>query len=746
MAPLAERIQQYTAWRDALSASIDRLRSWLADVQLLEADASRRLDIATDRLAEDKLVIAFVAEFSRGKSELINAIFFGEYGRRILPSSAGRTTMCPTELTHDDTLPPCVRALPIETRARSGSTSDFKRATGEWRVFPVDTESPAGMLQAFRVVAETVSVPVDEAKMYALFDPSDPAQVQAVDANGMIEISRWRHVVINFPHPLLRQGLVVLDTPGLNALGTEPELTLSLVPAAHAVLFVLAADTGVTKSDLEIWQQIVNDSGNNSHIAVLNKIDGLWDALRTESEIDAEVQRQVNSVASTLGIEPARVFPVSAQKGLVAKITGDARLLEQSRLPGLESALVDALVPSKMRIVRDRTVVVIDRVVSEVRQALAARERGLMEQLYELRALQGKNQSSVERMLGRAQAEQRDFEGNVKRVVALRSVLMKHAEEAYGHLQVDRLRERVGAARERMRKARLTTRFFAVVKEYFDQLRLEVRAASGKLAEIEKMVDAVQRKFAEDYGWSLPAPMPYALDSYVADLDRTEAAFRTQFSGLAVVTFGKWQLIERFFETVVSRSREIFNAAERDAEAWVRSLLPPIEVQLREQRQTLAKRTEAVTRIRDAQESLDERIGDLEDSLQDVQSRLEELARLAARVQRRAFEMSRSVGGAAPASARRASAASKPGVSRPSASAARVAAEAVDPGGAPIPSPAPAPATAATAAVAGSGPGLSEDVLASESGATAAVVDEPASGPAPAAAPSESRSRRPARG
>ena len=48
-----------------------------------------------------KVMVAFVAEFSRGKSELINAIFFAGYGRRIMPASAGRTTMCPTELGYD---------------------------------------------------------------------------------------------------------------------------------------------------------------------------------------------------------------------------------------------------------------------------------------------------------------------------------------------------------------------------------------------------------------------------------------------------------------------------------------------------------------------------------------------------------------------------------------------------------------------------------------------------------------------
>ncbi len=632
MAQLATSFQEYGTWRDSLANAIGQLRRWLEQSQLLEADAARRIDVALDRLGEDKLVIAFVAEFSRGKSELINAIFFADYGRRILPSSAGRTTMCPTELMYDESLPPCIRALPIETRARLGTTTDFKKASAEWRVFPVNTSSPDGMLHAFRLVAETVKVSVDEARIYGLFDPDDPDQALAIDKHGMVEISRWRHAVINFPHPLLKQGLVILDTPGLNAIGTEPELTLSLVPSAHAVLFVLAADTGVTKSDLDVWRHIVGDSGNaHNHIAVLNKIDGLWDALKSEEEVDAEVQRQVVSVSRTLDLAPERVFPVSAQKGLVAKVTDDTRLLQLSRLPTLESALVDLLVPAKQRIVRDQAVAVVERVTAEVRQALAARERNLIEQLYELRALQGKNQSSIERMLIRAQGEQREFEDNVRKIVAARVVLSKLSEQAYEPLRLESLRGRVLEARERMRKSRLTPQFLSAVKDYFAQLRDLLRASSAKLLEIEQMVLGVQRRFAEELGWSTPPPMPFSLDTYMAELERAEAAYRNHFGALAVLTRDKWALIERFFDTVVSKSREVFAAAERDTEAWVRSLLPPLEVQVREQRAQLKKRAESVARIRDAQESLDERIGQLEEALEDVQSKLEALKQLGGR-------------------------------------------------------------------------------------------------------------------
>jgi predicted GTPase len=631
MAQLASSFQEYGAWRDALAGSVHQLRRWLEASQLLESDGARRLDVALDRLGEDKLVIAFVAEFSRGKSELINAIFFADYGRRILPSSAGRTTMCPTELMYDESLPPCIRALPIETRARLGTTSDFKKAAAEWRVFPVDTDSPDGMLQAFRLVADTVRVPLDEARMYGLYDPDDPDQKLAIGPDGLIEISRWRHAVINFPHPLLKQGLVILDTPGLNAIGTEPELTLSLVPSAHAVLFVLAADTGVTKSDMEVWRHIVGDGGTANHIAVLNKIDGLWDALKSEAEIEAEVAKQVATVSHTLELAQNRVFPVSAQKGLVAKVTGDARLLGASRLPNLESALVDLLVPAKQRIVREQSISVLDRVSGEVRQQLGARERGLIEQLYELRALQGKNQSSIERMLLRAQAEQRDFEDNVRKIVAARVVLSRLAEQAYANLRLEALRGRVYEARERMRKSRLTPQFFGAVKDYFGSLRELLRAANTKLLEVEQMVLGVQRRFAEDLGWSLSPPMPFSLDTYIAELERAEAAYKTHFGALAVLTRDKWALIERFFDTVVSKSREIFSSAERDTEAWIRSLLPPIELQVREQRAQLKKRAENVAKIRDAQESLDERIGQLEEALEDVQRKLDELRNLTTR-------------------------------------------------------------------------------------------------------------------
>jgi hypothetical protein len=84
-----------------------------------------RLNQLLGTAEDDKLNVAFVAEFSRGKSELINAIFFAGYKQRLLPSSAGRTTMCPTELLFPH-LPRCAcfRSTP-DARGVAG----FKQAS-----------------------------------------------------------------------------------------------------------------------------------------------------------------------------------------------------------------------------------------------------------------------------------------------------------------------------------------------------------------------------------------------------------------------------------------------------------------------------------------------------------------------------------------------------------------------------------------------------------------------------------------
>jgi len=311
---LGSHLTSYSAWREGLIDSICDYRNWLNEQELNDAQIDQRVNGLLERLSEDKLNVAFVAEFSRGKSELINAIFFAEYVQRLLPSSAGRTTMCPTELLYDPTKPHALQLLPIDTRAFDASTTEYKRYPEEWTTIEFDINSNESMAAAFDQVSKTKQVTLDEAEKLNLFDPNSPDDALNINKDGLIDIPCWRYAIINLPHPLLEKGLVIFDTPGLNAIGTEPELTLNMLPSAHAVLFVLAADTGVTKSEIDVWRQFVSDSRwkQKGRMAVLNKIDGLWDALKTEEEVEKELIKQIKTTSEVLGLDAQYIFPTSA--------------------------------------------------------------------------------------------------------------------------------------------------------------------------------------------------------------------------------------------------------------------------------------------------------------------------------------------------------------------------------------------------------------------------------------------------
>lgn len=92
-----DQFDQHGAWRREFALRLKLLAEWLKDNELLDAAVEERLRRLETQVRSDKIMVAFVAEFSRGKSEMINAVFFAGYGRRIMPATAGRTTMFPPE-------------------------------------------------------------------------------------------------------------------------------------------------------------------------------------------------------------------------------------------------------------------------------------------------------------------------------------------------------------------------------------------------------------------------------------------------------------------------------------------------------------------------------------------------------------------------------------------------------------------------------------------------------------------------
>jgi hypothetical protein len=621
---LARRLDALADWRRALDRAVEQFAAFLADHELRDSGSTVQVDALRQRLASDRLVLAFVAEFSRGKSELINAIFFADAGRRVLPATPGRTTMCPVELAWDPEQPAGVALLPIDTRLRAMSLADLRERSDLWRRIELPALDSGPLADALAEVKRTINVSVEEARALGFWNDENPQDNPPQSADGKVEVPAWRHALINYPHPLLKRGLVVIDTPGLNAIGAEPELTLGLLPSAHATVFVLGADTGVTRSDLEIWREHL-DGRALERFVVLNKIDALADPLSSAAEVEAQVQRQCDQVAHTLQVDPQRVFPLSARDALAARVSGDAAALAASRLPALEESLSAQLMPQRSAVIGRIAVDGMATLQQQAVRRLNDQRRQLAEQTAELRGLRGKSGTKVKLMLERAQADSTDFERCTVRLSALKSVHTRQLKQVMVLLSSDRVREEV----DQMRKASDASWFKLGARKAFvalcERLRALMVQSTQKAGEIEQMLGGTFRQLNADFGFALvAAPVP-SMERYERELALIESSY-TRYLGPA----NAWRLSEpgfmdHFLRMLVSKLRVVFENAAGDIEMWSKSTTAQIESQMRDRRRGFKRRREALERIQSAS-------GDLEHRIAEVQSQDERLQQWLARV------------------------------------------------------------------------------------------------------------------
>lgn len=622
---LKTQILALDRWRQDMTQSVLEFQTWLAKSTLSTPEMELRVLNALEMLRSDKLTIAFVAEFSRGKTELINAIFFADYKRRLLPSTVGRTTMCPTELFYDNqTHQSYIRLLPIETRRLDTSLSDLKNDLSRWTTLPLDINSPDQMVATLQEVVKSKSVTIEDAKALGLYDEALAAESGAT--GGHIDVPLWRHALISFPHPLLKQGLVILDTPGLNALGTEPELTLNMLPAAQAVVFVLAPDTGVTRSDLDIWQYCIRSAVDPDHpegvIAALNKIDSLWDEMMTDEEIDASIEKQRQNTATMLGIDARHVLPVSAQKALVAKAKQDTKLLEKSRILTLESLLADEIVPAKRRIVSERVIGDIGGLLQQCRDMLTAHEKKLLGHLENLRTANSRNANVIKHLTQKTREQQIAYNNNMKYLQSARRTVAQQTAAIMNELSVEAFDYLVTKTRKDMTESWTTGGLKHGMKLFFDGLSETMEVVSRQTEQTYLLAEEVYKKFHEDHGLPELTFPRFSIDEYKTQLSKLAGA-SDEFRNSPVTTMTEQSfVVKKFFISLVSHTREVFFKAHREAEAWLKELMSPLMAQIHMHKQLLEQHLDTLCKINETRESLTKNIAALENQCAAIQEQI----------------------------------------------------------------------------------------------------------------------------
>lgn len=628
---LQRKLDSYTNWRQDLLAEIEAYKSWLDDENLLEGEEELRVLELIDSLKSDKIMLALVAEFSRGKTELINSIFFADYNKRLLPSSVGRTTMCPTEIAYTDKEPPYIQLLPIETRKSSLTIDEYKEAAVNWSRIDLDINDPEQMTEALLQLVQTKEITEQEAKELGF-----PPHTLELLENKKLQVPIWRHAMINYPHPLLKSGLIILDTPGLNALGTEPELTLSMLPTAHTIMFILAADTGVTRSDMDIWRNHISVALNpreQNVMAVLNKIDTMWDDLHDDSFTQANIRRQIEETSRILDIDEDLVVPVSAQKGLIAKVKNDRILLNRSGLPSLEDKLSHDLIDKKQALIQKKVQRELGVMVKATKDVYLSRLNGLVKERHEILNLRGKSKNILVTLSKELQAKSKRLTMAMDDYHKTVRIMNDQAKRLRQHLSSKNIDFMIGTSRATMQETWNTFGLKRGMAEFFDQAEERLSDVNAGSVKLSNLVDRIYKEFKTRHKLDMAPPPQFDIEPFVEDfvhLRQDGEQFRD--SMMLVVTEQRF-VIKRFFITMASRARRILDETNYALRAWSKAILQPISTQIEDHKDQIGRRLSNIDKLKSNHSNLEQRVAKIEKQITELREKTMTLQRILARIQ-----------------------------------------------------------------------------------------------------------------
>lgn len=630
---LNNEIGQYSQWREEVSSSLEELARFLKATNITDLRSHHIFESILGSLSDDSLTVAFVAEFSRGKSEMINTIFFGNYAKRILPSGIGRTTMCPVELRYDPNLPTSIRLLPIETRQDETPVYALKLDQSAWIETQFDEDDIDSMIAAFKSMTDSklVSRNYAEKLNFSLLDKTDNIDDETglpVNQYDEVEIPTWRHAVVNLPHPLLEQGLVILDTPGLNAIGAEPELTINQIASAHTAVFILATDTGVTKTDLDLWQSHLHEATQESCLVAMNKIDTLWDGIREDSDIEREIAQQVTNIAETLELPETNIFPVSAQKGLLGKAKNDDVILQKSQIQNLEHAIGNKLIPAKKQIVSNKVQSQLTDILGIAHQAFGKRCADVDEHINELQQLSDKNLDVITHIMEKAKSEKTSLETDMNRYQALQTVYKKQTNKLMNSLSGDRLERLIAKTKHNMTRCATSITLQRTISHFFEKTHRYIDSAIAQAQEISDLTEKVGQEFAHEHGIKDFKVRMLKLEKYKQEIYRLERKHSNLQETKTLFFKEQMSITNKFYESVCIKTRRIFKRAQNNATDWKNNLMIPMETHVREHHAMLRRRLESVKRIHRATDTVEQRLKELEAVQKQTQEQRKQFERL----------------------------------------------------------------------------------------------------------------------
>ena len=636
---LTARLANLQSWRYGVTTQIVRITDFVRTHGYSNADTEATFDRLTDQANAARVNIIFIAEAGRGKSELINALFFSDLGRRLLPSGAVQATRCITEVRFDRNESPHLRLLPIESREAPLRFADLYAERSEWQTIPFTTDDPESIHLAFNALAETRRATIAESVAWGL--RSDSVTNPRGDSDG-IEVPKWRYAIINYPHPILDAGLVVIDTPGVAVLTAEPEFSRENIPTADAVIVVLDAAEGITKPDLTIWKEKLGgsrnfrerekDESNQARIVVVNKIDRLISEGQAGSkEADrqwlVEIDKRIQDVADLMRIESNKVIPVSAALALQGAFENDQDTLLRSRLFRLERALAEQLSDDREAALGKDIVNTLSSTLESVQASLDQARFDVLAGLNDLDEIRKKNQTITQALLRETGDKRPSLRAAMEELRAIKPIHSKLANELAALTSPALAKQDAADTAKRIVTSLKVGTLNDVLSYYFVLCRQRIHAINKKLDEIRTVFGNLGEHHFRQICIGHFEVHPFATNRFQIEIDKAEEAAEAELPKAGNFLVPRSSAVAEQFESLIAgRIVHLFEIAHRESTSWMRGVFSGIERPLDDLSKRLDERATRVAAIHSAELDLAEKIAELQAAIDVIKSKHAELS------------------------------------------------------------------------------------------------------------------------
>ena len=311
MALNQEDLSKFREQRERLGGMLSEASHIVQELNM--ASAGENLAKLSKKVNDDTFKIQVVGTFSNGKSTVINALL----GEEVLPAYALPTTAVINEVKYGETKEailhfrnPLPEKLPASLSAKA---MEHMRKFNMKNIPPLHIE--------YCDIENYVVIPMGE-------DPKE-----------MLLESPYEKVELFWPLPMLKEGVEIIDSPGLNESETRAHLTMEYLTKADAILFVLAADKLCAQDEMDFIENNLKSNGFSDPFFVVNRFDLIKEKEKERTKQFAELKLSDYTTNS--------IYYISAQQSLDGTIKNDYSLIAGSGMELFVTRLTDFLTKDK---------------------------------------------------------------------------------------------------------------------------------------------------------------------------------------------------------------------------------------------------------------------------------------------------------------------------------------------------------------------------------------------------------------